>query len=151
MITVIVFGTNHLEEQVGASGVNELLITLAARFQRAVGTINPVGRYVDNGFVALIETMRSPKDVKRMAFDVATELQMPMDIAALRGEPCTIRPDIGVGVTHIIDGRTGVDELLHEGERLAMSGRRMRFRVAVRDPGDRQIAALDSLVLNTRW
>jgi GGDEF domain-containing protein len=151
VLAVMVFNTEALARQIGQAGLNELFIHLATRIQREVGVVNPVGRYYDRCFVALVETLHSPSDIRTLGLRVAARARRPMEIRSLDGDALSIKADIGVGVVHLASGRTDVDDILHEAQDVAQAARRMRSRAAMLEPGGGQPVPVEQAQLGTRW
>ena len=151
VISLMVFGLDTLERQIGQSGVNEMFIVLAARLQHEVGILNPIGRYYDSCFVAQIDTLHSPKDLRRLGLQVAAEASKPINIRSVNGQTLSVKADIGIGIVHVASGRTGADQILDEAQTLARAAQRMRFRVAIRDPISRRPIALELANPNSHW
>jgi GGDEF domain-containing protein len=134
MVAVTVFDAERIAVQVGAAGLNEVWMTLAARIQRQVGVVNPVGRYWDRCFVALVETIPAARWLRRLGLRLALHLRQPMEVTGRDGEPVRVQVDVGVGVVHLPPIHPEVEDVLDEAQRLAEAARRMRSRAATRDP-----------------
>lgn len=134
MLAVMLFEPERIASQAGAAGLNEAYQHIAQRLQRQVGVVNPVGRYWERCFVALVETIHSPAALRTLGLRVASSLRRPMEVKGPDGQALQIRVDVGVGVVHLGRHPAEVDDLLHEAQLLAEAGRGMASRAAVRDP-----------------
>jgi GGDEF domain-containing protein len=133
VIAVIVFEPERIVAQAGAAALNDVYVTLAHRMQRQIGVVNPVGRYWDRCFVALVETIHSPAALRTLGLRVASTMRRPMQVGA--GEDrINVRADIGVGVVRLGRESVEVEDLLHEAQQLAEAARHMPSRAAARDP-----------------
>ena len=131
---LILFEAAALERDLGKSGLNEIYVNLAARIQSEVGIVNSVGRYCNNGFIVLLESIYSERDLHRLSLMVATHAARPLQVKAHNEKFQTVNLPVGLGVVKVADGRVEVDAILHEAEQLAHSAHHMRFRAAIRDP-----------------
>lgn len=143
VLAVLVFDVDRIAAQVGTAGVNEMYVTIAARFQRQMGVVNPVGRYWDRCFIGLVETIHSPAWLRTLGLRVATSLRRPIEVAGPGGERVEIRPEIGVGVVHLTRSRLEVEDVLHDAEQLAAAARGMRSRAAILDPATGEAVAVE--------
>lgn len=134
LLAVLLFDTERVTTQVGARGLQELLVALAARLQRQVGVVNPVGRYWDRCFLALVETIDSPDWLRTLGLRVASSLRQPVWVHGHGGDPVQVSADIGVGVVLLGARAEEVEDLLDEVQRLAEAARQMRSRAATREP-----------------
>jgi hypothetical protein len=133
MLAVTVFDTERITALVGTAGLNEVWMTLAARIQRQVGVVNPVGRYWDRCFVALVETIPAPGWLRTLGLRLAASLRQPLEVSGRDGEPVRLRLDLGVGVVRLAPGHGEVEDMLHDAQRLAEAARAMRSRAATAD------------------
>lgn len=134
VIAVMLFVSEQIVARAGTAGLNEVYVHLAHRLQRQVGVVNPVGRYWDRCFVALVETIHAPGAARTLGLRVASSLRRPMQVNGLEGHPIEIRAEIGVGVVLMGRAPAAVEDLLHEAQRLAEAARAMQSRAAIRDP-----------------
>jgi hypothetical protein len=123
---------------------------MATRIQRQVGVVNPVGRYYDRCFVSLVETIPSPLWLRTLGLRVASSLRRPVEITTASGERIEVKVDIGVGVVHLSRRRAAVEDILHDAQRMAEAGRRMRSRAAMLDPGSGEVVAVERANLGPR-
>lgn len=134
VLAVTVFDPERVAILVGNAGLNEVWMAVAARVQREVGIVNPVGRYWERCFVALVETIPRARTLRRLGLRVAAALRRPVEVTGRDGEPVRVRLDIGVGVVHLAPGHAEVEDVLDEAQRLAEAARQMRSRAAIADP-----------------
>jgi GGDEF domain-containing protein len=134
LLAVTVFAPERIGSLVGAPGLNEVWMTVAARLQREVGMVNPVGRYWDCCFVALVETMPTRAWLRTLGLRVAASLRQPLEVTGRSGEPVRVRVDFGVGVVHLRQRHAEVEDLLDDAQRLAEAARGMRAGAATADP-----------------
>ena len=134
MVAVTVFDADRIATQVGAAGLNEVWMTVAARVQRQVGVVNPVGRYWDRCFVALVETMPAPGWLRGLGLRLAVALRRPMEVTGRDGDPVSVQVDVGVGIVYLPALHPEVEDVLDDAQRLAEAARTMRSRAATVDP-----------------
>ncbi len=150
VIAVLVFNVESITEQVGTAGVNDMFITLASHFQRQVGVVNPVGRYYEQCFVSLVETIHSPGWLRTLGLRVASSLRRPVEVNAAGGQRVEVLPDIGVGVVHLSPGHLDVEDILHDAQRMAEAARTMRSRAAIMDPATGEVVPVEQANLGPR-
>ena len=147
----MVFDTEPLAAQAGQHGLNEMFIHLAARLHREVGVVNTVGRYYDRCFIALLDTVQSPTDLRTVGLRVAARCRRPIEVTSTSGEEIRIQADIGVGIVHLSDARRDVDDLLHDAQQVAEAARAFRSRAAILDPQRGQVVPVEHAKLGARW
>ncbi|MBC5764798.1 diguanylate cyclase domain-containing protein [Ramlibacter albus] len=150
IVAVIVFDLDRIAEQLGPNGLNELFIAVGNRIQRQVGVVNPVGRYWDRCFVSLVETIPSPSWLRTLGLRVSSNLRRPIEVSGPNGTRVSVRPDIGVGVVHLLPGHTAVEDILHDAQRLAEAARGMRSRAATLDLATGEVVAVEEANLGPR-
>lgn len=150
VLAIVVFDVDRLAAQVGPSGVNEMFIAIGSRIQRQVGVVNPVGRYWERCFVALVETIHSPGWLRTLGLRVSTSLRQPIEVAGHDGQRIQIRADVGVGVVHLPPGDVEVEDILHDAQRMAEAARRMRSRAAMLDPATGEVVPVEEANLGPR-
>lgn len=150
VIAVLVFAPERILTQVGATGLNEAYLQLSQRLQRQVGVVNPVGRYWERCFVALVEAIHGPAALRTLGLRIASSLRRPIDVKAADGHAVQVRFDIGVGVVHMSRQQDEVDDLLHEAQHLAERARAMSSRAAMRDPVTGDAIAVELAQLGPR-
>ncbi|MBK8073276.1 MAG: diguanylate cyclase [Ramlibacter sp.] len=151
ILALMVFDTEPLAAQAGQHGLNEMFIHLAARLHREVGVVNTVGRYYDRCFIALLETVHSPTDLRTVGLRVAARCRRPIEVTSTSGEEIRIQADIGVGIVHLSDARRDVDDLLHDAQQVAEAARAFRSRAAILDPQRGQVVPVEHAKLGARW
>lgn len=134
LLAVTVFDAERVTALVGGAGLNEAWMTLAARIQRQVGVVNPVGRYWDRCFVALVEAIPAPASLRGLGLRLAASVRRPVEVTGRGGEPVRVRFDVGVGIVHLRARHAEAEDVLDEAQRLAEAARPMRSRAAIADP-----------------
>jgi GGDEF domain-containing protein len=134
VIAVMVFEPERLRAMAGNTGLNEAYLHLAQRLQHQMGVVNPVGRYWDRCFIALMEAIHSPAAMRTVGLRVATSLRRPMNVTASDGSQVQLRLDVGVGVLRLSRDAEDVEDLLADAQHLAEAARTMASRAATRDP-----------------
>ena len=150
VLAIMVFDIERIASQAGTAGVNEAFICMAARIQRHVGVVNPVGRYYDRCFVSLVETIHSPAWLRTLGLRVASSLRRPMEIPTASGGRIEITADIGVGVVHLSGGPEPIEDILHDAQRMAEAARGMRSRAAILDPASGEVVPVERANLGPR-
>ena len=150
VLAILVFDVDRIAAQAGNVGVNEMFIGLAARIQRQVGAVNPVGRYYDRCFVSLVETIRSPHRLRALGLRMASSVRRPMEIRSGNGETIEIRLDVGIGVVHLTRRWAAAEDILDDAQRMAEAARRMRSRAAMLDPATGEVVAVEHASLGPR-
>jgi GGDEF domain-containing protein len=143
VLAVMVFDVERIAAQVGTAGVNDMFVRIAARIQRQVGVVNPVGRYYDRCFVTLVEAIQSPSWLRTLGLKVATALRRPIEVTSATGERVDIKADIGVGVVHLSRRPEEVEDILHDAQRMAQAARTMPSRAAMLDPASREVVPVE--------
>jgi hypothetical protein len=118
-------------------------MALAARLQREVGPVNPVGRYWDRCFVAFAEAIPARSWLRTVGLRVAFALRQPVEVTGRGGEPVRVRIDYGVGVLHLPVQHGEVEDVLDDVQRLAVAARQMRSRAATQHPVSGEAVALE--------
>lgn len=145
LLAITVFDADRIAAQVGARGLNEVWMTLAARIQRQVGVVNPVGRYWDRCFVALVESIPAAGWLRTLGLRLALQLRQPLEVTGRDGEPVRVRVDIGIGVVHLAPVHPEVEDVLDQAQRLAEAARAMRSRTAIADPASGAPVAIEQV------
>lgn len=144
VLAITVFEPERIAALAGPAGLNEAWMAAAARIQRHVGVVNPVGRYWDHCFVALVETIPTPAALRTLGLKLAASLRRPVEVTGRGGEPIRVRLDVGIGVVHLGSGRAEVEDVLADAQGLAEAARGMRSRVAIADAGGRPLPVEDA-------
>lgn len=150
VLALLVFDLDRIAAQVGTGGVNEMFIQLAARIQRQVGAVNPVGRYYDRCFVTLVETIHSTAWLRTLGLRVASSARRPIEVTTDSGERVEIKADVGIGVVHLTREPAGVEDILHDAQRMAEAARAMRSRTAILDPVSGKVVPVELARLGGR-
>lgn len=143
LIAVTVFEPERIATLAGAPALNEVWMILAARLQRQVGVVNPVGRYWDRCFVALVETIPSAAVLRTLGLRVAASLRQPVEVTGRDGGTLAVRVELGVGIVHLAPGHPEVEDVLDEAQRLAEAARALPARAAVADPASGAAVAVE--------
>lgn len=134
VLAVTIFEPERIAAQVGSVGLDEVWMTVAARIQRHVGVVNPVGRYWERCFVALVETIPTAAWLRTVGLKVASSLRRPIEVTGRDGEPVRVRVDVGVGLVHLAARPAEVEDVLDDAQRMAEAARHTRSRTAIADP-----------------
>jgi GGDEF domain-containing protein len=134
LVAVTVFETERIATLAGPAALPEVWMALAARLQREIGVVNPVGRYWDRCFVALVETIPTRAWLRTLGLRVAATLRQPVEVSGRDGEAMRVHVDFGVGIVHLGRRPAEAEDALDEAQRLAQAARAMRSRAAVADP-----------------
>jgi len=150
VIAVIVFEPERIRNVAGNAGLNEAYLHLAQRLQHQVGVVNPVGRYWDRCFIALMESIHSPAAMRTVGLRVAASLRRPMQVTGADGAQVQVRFDVGVGVLRLHAQGQDVEDLLHDAQQLAEAARALPSRAATRDPASGEVVAVEHAQLGPR-
>ena len=134
LLAVTVFEPERIAAVAGNAALNEVWMALAARIQRQVGLVNPVGRYWDRCFVGVVETIPAQPWLRTLGLRLAATLRRPVHVCGRGGESVQVRVDFGVGVVHLGRRPEEAEDVLDAAQRLAEAARQMRSRVALADP-----------------
>lgn len=134
LIAVVVFEPERIATQAGAAAVHEAWMAVAARLQREIGVVNPVGRYWDRCFVALVEAIPARGWLRTAGLRVAAVLRQPVEVSGRGGDALRVRLDYGVGVVPLGRPPAEAEDVLDAAQRLAEAARSMRSRAAAADP-----------------
>ena len=134
LLAILVFEPERIARDAGGAALDEVWMTLAARIQRQVGLANPVGRYWDRCFVALVETIPARPWLRTLGLRLAATLRQPVEVTGRGGQPLRVRVEVGVGIVHLDRIPTEVEDVLDLAQRLAHAARAMPSRAAVTDP-----------------
>jgi GGDEF domain-containing protein len=148
LVAVTVFDAGRIATLVGNAGMNEVWMTLALRIQRQVGVANPVGRYWDRCFVALVESIPARPALRTLGLRVAASVRQPVEVTARDGEAVRVRVDAGVGVVHLPPGHPEVEDVLDVAQRLAEAARALPARAAMLDPATGAVVPVEQAQLD---
>jgi GGDEF domain-containing protein len=134
LLAITVFEPERIAAVAGNAALNEVWMALAARIQRQIGLVNPVGRYWDRCFVGVVETIPAQPWLRTLGLRLAARLRRPVHVCGRGGETMQVRVDFGVGVVHLGRRPAEAEDVLDAAQRLAEAARQMRSRVALADP-----------------
>lgn len=150
LIAVTVFEPERIAGIAGPMALDEVWMTVATRIQREIGVVNPVGRYWDRCFVALVETIPARPWLRTLGLRLAASLRQPMEVGGRGGEAARVRIDFGVGLVFLARRPAEVEDVLDDAQRLAVAAREMRSRAATLDPSTRDPVAVEDALLDDR-
>jgi GGDEF domain-containing protein len=150
LVAVLVFDVEHLASQVGSAGVNAMWMALASRMRRELGVVNPLGRYWDRCFVAVVETIPSLPWLRTLGLRLAASLRQPILVAGIGGVRMQIQLELGVGLVHLPPGQVEVEDILDAAQRMATAARGMRSRTAILDPATGTVLPVEEAGLGPR-
>jgi GGDEF domain-containing protein len=133
LVAVTVFEPQRIAAIAGAAALNEAWMTVAARIQREMRVVNPVGRYWDRCFVALVETIPARSWLRTLGLRLSASLRQPVEVTGRSGETVRVRIDFGIGIVLLGREAPEVEDVLDEAQQLAESARQMRSRAATFD------------------
>ena len=135
------------------------------RSRQASGSLaSAVGRYSDNSFVVVLDSVQRPSVLHTLGMRLAASARRPFMLNPYSTSPREFRADVGVGVARISPGReaTGrkrqkdetqmgafdsfslAQDILHEAAELALSARAFSSRAAIVDAYSRKTVALET-------
>ncbi len=164
VIYVEINNTGKLLQEFGAHGLEQVIYGMAARVHLgAGGGATLVGRYSDNGFVVVLDSIKHPGVLRTLGLRLAATVRRPFIINPMSSNPAEFRAEIGLGVARISPGREtrpradynstqmgGFDsfslaqDVLHEAAELALAARKFNSRAAITDAYSRQTIPLES-------
>jgi GGDEF domain-containing protein len=147
VLAIVVFEPERIARDAGGAALDEVWMTLAARIQRQVGLANPVGRYWDRCFIALVETIPARPWLRTLALRTAAALRQPVEVTGRGGQALRVRVEVGVGLVHLDRKPAEVEDVLDLAQRLAEAARCLPSRTAMMDPVSGQIVAVESAQL----
>lgn len=133
LVAVTVFEPERIAAVAGTAALNEAWMTLAARIQREMRVVNPVGRYWDRCFVAMVETIPTRAWLRTLGLRLAASLRQPVEVTGRSGETVRVRVDFGIGIVLLGRRAPEVEDVLDDAQRLAEAARQMRTRAATFD------------------
>ena len=150
LLAVTVFDTERITALYGAHALNEAWMALATRIQRQIGVVNPVGRYWDRCFVALVETIPERAWLRTIGLRLAAALRQPLEVTGRDGDPVRVRIEFGVGLVLLGPAGGEVEDVLHDVQRLAEAARGMRSGAATADPASGAVVAVEEAQFERR-
>ena len=161
--------TAALRQEFGNHGVEQVIYGMAARVRQASGSsASAVGRYSDNSFVVILDSVQRPSVLRVLGLRLAVSARRPFVLNPYSTSPREFRADVGVGVARISPGRQSsgrkmpkdetqmgafdsfslAQDILHEAAELALSARAFSSRAAIVDAYSRKTVALETADLN---
>jgi GGDEF domain-containing protein len=169
VICVELTNTAMLRQEFGNNGAEQVIYGMAARIRQASGSsAAAVGRYSDNSFVVVLDSVQRASVLRTLGLRLAVAVRRPFMLNPYSSDPREFRADVGVGVARISPGRqaTGnarrqdstqmgafdsfslAQDVLHEAAELALSARAFNSRAAIIDAYSRKTVALESADLS---
>lgn len=158
-----------LQQEFGIHGAEQVIYGMAARVRQASGSsVAAVGRYSDNSFVVVLDSVLRPSVLRTLGLRLAVAVRRPFMLNPYTTDPREFRADVGVGVARISPGRQAsgrktprdstqmgsfdsfslAQDVLHEAAELALSARAFSSRAAIVDAYSRKTVALETADLN---
>ena len=165
VICIELTNTTALRQGFGNNGVEQVIYGLAARVRQASGSsASAVGRYSDDSFVVILDSVQRPSVLRTLGLRLAVSARRPFMLNPFSTSPQEFRADVGVGVARISPGRqaTGrqakpgdtqmgsfdsfslAQDVLHEAAELALAARAFGSRAAIVDAYSRKTIALET-------
>lgn len=164
VICVELTNAAQLRQEFGNNGVEQVIYGMAARVRHASGSsASAVGRYGDNSFVVVLDSVQRPSVLRTVGLRLAVAVRRPFLLNPYSSSPGEFRANVGVGVARISPGRqaTGhvqrdetqmgafdsfslAQDVLHEAAELALSARAFASRSAIVDAYSRKTVALEA-------
>ncbi len=159
---VEIFNIAQLRQELGNNATEQVIYSIAARMRQSVGSSTEVGRYDDNSFVVILESVKQPSVLRTMGLRLATAVCRPYVLNPQSTSPREFRADLGVGVARLpatrdaktrsqsLDTRFTTDtmgvaqEAMHEASDLAKTARKFDSRAAIVDAYSRKMVALEA-------
>jgi diguanylate cyclase (GGDEF)-like protein len=163
---VEVFNIAQLRQELGNNATEQVIYSIAARVRQSVGSSTEVGRYDDNSFVVILESVKQPSVLRTMGLRLATAVCRPYVLNPHTTSPRDFRADIGVGIARLpasrdtkagrqslrqqldtnysYDSMGVAQEAMHEASDLAKVARKYASRAAIVDAYSRKMVALEA-------
>jgi diguanylate cyclase (GGDEF)-like protein len=163
---VEIFNLAQLRQELGNNATEEVIYSIAARVRQSVGSSTEVGRYDDNSFVVILESVKQPSVLRTMGLRLATAVRRPYVLNPHTTSPRDFRADMGVGIARLpasrdakagrqsrmqqLDTRFSHDtmgvaqEAMHEASDLAKAARKFASRAAIVDAYSRKMVPLEA-------
>lgn len=163
MLCVEIYNAIALRQEHGNHGLEQVIYTMAARIRKSSGSVALVGRYTDNSFVVVLDSVKQVSSLKTLGLRLAAAVRRPFILDAFTSEPREFRADVGVGVARVASGREASKQalntshagafdsfsmaqvVLHEASELALAARSMGTRAAILDAYSRRPIELESV------
>lgn len=154
-----------LHQEFGNNGLEQVIYGLAARIRQvSQSSASVVGRYSDNNFVVVLDSMQRPSVLRTLGLRLAVATRRPFMLNPYSTSPREFRADVGVGVARISPGREAsgrknssdsthlnvfnsmslAQDILHEAAQLALNARAFNSRAAIVDAYSRKTVALET-------
>lgn len=98
-----------INESFGASGGDSLLRSVGRRLKNCIRTGDMVSRYQNDAFMIVLDEVRRPQDVEKLARQMLEKLATPHDLS---GVPVVSHASIGIAFYP--DGSMGIDGLIDQ-------------------------------------
>jgi GGDEF domain-containing protein len=164
VLYVEICNTGKLRQEFGGHGLEQVIYGMAARVRHvAGGGATLVGRYSDNSFVVVLDSIKQPSVLRTLGLRLASSVRRPFIINPTSSNSREFRADVGLGVARISPGREirehtahnstqmGIfdsfslaQDVLHEAGELALAARKFNSRAAIIDAYSRKTIALES-------
>jgi diguanylate cyclase (GGDEF)-like protein len=119
---VEVFNIAQLRQELGANATEQVIYSLAARVRQSVGSSTEVGRYDDNSFVVIVESVKRPSVLRTIGLRLASSVRKPYMLNPQSTSPRQFMADIGVGIARLPASRDP------QGSRFTLSSRSTRAK-----------------------
>lgn len=148
----------------GAQALDQVTYAMAMRLKHLCGS-HLVGRYGQNSFVVVLDTVPSPRLLRSLGLRVAVNLRRPYLIDP-DGRGDLFHAELGIGVARLAatwgdkgthhasdtevgqyDSLSAAQDVLHDAFELAAEARRFRSRVAIVPNGAREAVGLEQMSL----
>jgi diguanylate cyclase (GGDEF)-like protein len=171
ILCVEIFNAPQLRQELGNNALEQVIYSIAARVRQSVGASTEVGRYDDNSFVVIVESVKRPSVLRAIGLRLAVTVGKPYMLNPYSTSPREFRADIGVGIARIPatrDPRGGwssrssrthksnpadtsflsdsaglSQESMHDASKLAKKSRAFTSRVAIMDAYSRKAMAVE--------
>jgi diguanylate cyclase (GGDEF)-like protein len=168
---VEIFNVPQLRQELGHNAIEQVIYSIAARVRQSVGASTEVGRYDDNSFVVIMESIKRPIALRAIGLRLAAAVRKPYMLNPYSTSPREFRADIGVGIARLpptrdprgsrfsrslrtsrpnpvdtsysFDSMSIAQEAMHEAAELAKKARGFASRAAILDAYSRKAKAVE--------
>jgi GGDEF domain-containing protein len=172
---VEIFNAPQLRQELGNNALEQVIYSIAARVRQSVGASTEVGRYDDNSFVVIVESVKRPSVLRTIGLRLSVAVRKPYMLNPYSTSPREFKADMGVGIARIPatrDPRGGwssrssrthkpssadtsflsdsaglSQESMHDASKLAKKSRAFNSRVAIMDAYSRKAMAVEEVEL----
>jgi GGDEF domain-containing protein len=172
---VEIFNAPQLRQELGNNALEQVIYSIAARVRQSVGASTEVGRYDDNSFVVIVESVKRPSVLRTIGLRLSVAVRKPYMLNPYSTSPREFKADMGVGIARIPatrDPRGGwssrssrthkpssadtsflsdsaglSQESMHDASKLAKKSRGFNSRVAIMDAYSRKAMAVEEVEL----